>query len=299
MGNYPGSIDWKIRAKTYGPLPTHDRTNVALVLHTTETSRMPSFSGKGNPGDVAPHYAYDLKTRQWTMWAEPEDGYVGTIKGHSTGHYNCKAIQVEMIGYSNGDKGSPWVGDATEDNYQDLADFYKWTRELHNVGPDLTPTPPGGWKYGVDSPYRLTENEWEKFSGLTGHGAVPKNTHWDPGVLDLKHIYVLSYKEEPPVSEPSINKLGRDILYVREGDEGWEVEYWQVMAIIAVKGIPFVGNSNRSFIAEFAPLLTFKLWDKAMTAYVSGFTGRNSYGIGPTERIMIEQEVAIVRRDKS
>lgn len=51
------------------------------------------------------------------------------------------------------------------------------------------------------------------------------------------------------------------------------------------------GNSNKTFLANQAPQLTFKEWNKAMTAYLSAWTGRNSYGIGATERIMIERAV--------
>ena len=200
MGDYPGSIDWKIPATTYGPLPTHDRTKVALVLHTTETKSMPGF----RDSTTAPHYVYDLQTRQWFKWAEYQDGYVGTLKGHKTGHYNCKAFQVEIIGYSakynkDGARLHPWIGDASDHNYQDLADFYRWSHDLPGIGFDVTPTPDNGWLYGTSSPYRMSEAEWERFSGLTAHGAVPGNTHWDTGVLDLRRIHALSIKEVIPM----------------------------------------------------------------------------------------------------
>jgi hypothetical protein len=35
----------------------------------------------------------------------------------------------------------------------------------------------------------------------------------------------------------------------------------------------------------------FREWDTAMTTYLSTWTGRNSYGIGATERIIIEAAV--------
>lgn len=84
---------------------------------------------------------------------------------------------------------------------------------------------------------------------------------------------------------------GRNQLYVKEGMSGQDVEYWQVMSIMAHDNIPFSGNSNRSFIAAHAPQLTWKEWDAAMTAYLSEWTKRNSYGIGATERVMVETAV--------
>jgi len=188
MGHYPGSVNSPNTATIYGPLPDHGKTNVALVLHTTETTGMPGFNG----GDTAPHYVYDPTSRVWTMWAEYEWGYVGTLKGHSSAcHGNCQAFQVEILAYSN-PSYQPWVGDFTDDNYQDLADFYSWAQERYGIGDNVTPTPAGGWLYGTTSPHRLTCSEWDAFTGLTAHGAVPQNTHWDTGDLDLQRIHDLA-----------------------------------------------------------------------------------------------------------
>ena len=202
MGLYPNSVDSGSPAKVYGPLPTHGFTAVALVLHTTETRGMPGF---GN-GDTAPHYVYNPTSREWTMFAEFEDGYVGTMKGHSNGgHSNCKAFQVEILGYSDGNH-SPWVGDFTEENYQDLADFYAWAMDRYGIGDAYTPTPGGGWLYGTSSPHRLTDAAYGELSGLTAHGAVPRNTHWDTGVLDLGLIHDLAMEEHVPGEAPNIDE---------------------------------------------------------------------------------------------
>ena len=149
---------------------------------------MPGF----NDGDTAPHYVYNPTTREWTMFAEYEDGYVGTMKGHtSAGHGNCQAFQVEILGYSDGTY-VPWVGDFTDENYADLAEFLAWARDRYGIGRAVTSTPDGGWLYGTSSPHRLSDSEWDSFSGLTCHGAVPGNTHWDTGVLDLDIINSLA-----------------------------------------------------------------------------------------------------------
>jgi hypothetical protein len=63
------------------------------------------------------------------------------------------------------------------------------------------------------------------------------------------------------------------------------------MSIMAVKGIKFSGISNRTFIGDNAPELTFREWDTAMTTYLSAWTGRNSYGIGATKRVIFEAAV--------
>jgi len=212
MGLFPGSYDSINPATIYGPLPTHGKTNVALVLHTTETTGMPGF----NHGDTAPHYVYSPLARTWTMWAEYEDGYVGTLKGHTSAcHGNCQAFQVEILGYSD-PSHDPWVGDFGDDQYRDLADFYKWAVDRYGIGTMVTPTPAGGWLYGTSSPHRLTCDEWDEFTGLTAHGAVPQNTHWDTGVLDLQRIHDLALEAPMPGQAPNIDEC-----------QSWEVDAWQ------------------------------------------------------------------------
>ncbi len=194
MGLYPGSTNSPTPATIYGPLPDHGRTQVSLVLHTTETTGTPGFNG----GAAAPHYLYYPKTRSWMMWAEYEDGWVGTLRGHSEGgHGNCQAFQVEIVSYSDRNIADAhpdrlWVGDFTDEHYSDLADFYAWSMDRYGIGADVTPTPVGGWLYGTGSPHRLSPAAWDALSGVTAHGAVPLNSHWDTGVLDLQRIHDLA-----------------------------------------------------------------------------------------------------------
>ena len=168
---------------SYGPLPDHGFTNLKCVFHTTETKGMPSF---GN-GGTAPHYVYDATNKKWYVWTDV-DVRVGTLKGHGTNHCNDDSIQVEILGYSDGNH-SPWVGDFDDTDYAELARFFRWTIDECGVAAEVTVEPSGGWQYGTSSPYRMTTDEWHAFSGLTAHGAAPGNTHWDTGVLSLGRIH--------------------------------------------------------------------------------------------------------------
>lgn len=189
-GMFPGATRSTIRATVYGPLPTHGKTNVALVLHTTETRGMPRYNG----GDTAPHYTFDARRLTWHEHASPTSGYVGTLNGHSTGgHGNCQALQVEIIAFSDSiaaaEVGGFWVGDFKDEQYAELARFFAWAQAYHRIGGSVYGPPlPNPWRAGADSPLRLSPDEWDAFTGLTAHGAVPLNTHWDTGVLDLDRI---------------------------------------------------------------------------------------------------------------
>lgn len=186
---YPEAI-WHGGATEYGPLPDHGRVNVSLVLHTTETVGMPSF----NHGDTAPHLVYDTRDDTWHQWASL-DRYVGTMKGHSSGHWNCQAIQVEILAYSDRSACPPngwWVGELANEHITALAGFYRWCMAEGLVGDQLHAEPAGGWLYGAASPYRLDQPQFDLFTGLTAHGGVGGNSHWDTGVLDLTEIWELA-----------------------------------------------------------------------------------------------------------
>ena len=200
MNRYPAAT-WRGGATTYGPNPAHGRVSLALILHTTETVGMPSFGG----GDTAPHLVYDPRDRTWQQWAD-FDRYVGTMKGHSTGHWNCQAIQVECLAYSDrnaaGSSGT-WVGDFNSDHYQDLAQLYAWLISEGLVGTGLHAEPDGGWLYGTSSPHRMNQQTFDLFTGLSAHGGVGGNTHWDTGVLSLETIWALATDGDvPPPTEP-------------------------------------------------------------------------------------------------
>ena len=236
---YPLAQRHTITSTTYGPLPDKGMETLALVYHTTETSGIPGFSD----GDVAPHYLYMPADRSWWWFGANLNQRVGTMKGSgSTGVYaNEKAVQLEIVCYSDksiADQSASrlWVGDFTEEHYQDLADFYRWIRGEVPIGEEVTSTPPGGWQYGSGSIYRLSTSAWYDFSGLTAHGCVPGQSHWDTGVLDLDLIFDLSMAGDDEEDEVA-RTLEQWVVVLRSADiqraadagiiKQSEVTYWQ------------------------------------------------------------------------
>jgi hypothetical protein len=183
---YPKAEPSNKQAQTYGTL----WGKVALVYHTTETASWASFDG----GRIAPHYEYNPRWREWRWHNADSSQRVGTMKSSRyTGVLaNEKSIQVEIDCYSDQSKATGdriWVGDLTDENYADLADFFAWHIEEDYVTLHVYSPPVSGWRYGSNSIYRLGVREWYNFTGLTAHGAVPGQTHWDTGVLDLQRIH--------------------------------------------------------------------------------------------------------------
>ena len=215
-------------ATIYGDLPTHGHDKLAVVFHTTETRGMPWY----NTGDTAPHYTYDAKQRTFWRHAYAEYGYVGTLKGHTTGgHGNCKAIQLEIIAYSsftNADKyGGLWVGNFTPEMYQDLADFWVYHRDRFGLEDEVYHEPAFGWRAGADSPYRLSDENWAHFSGLTAHGGVPRNTHWDTGVLDLYREWELGQPKEELMPKQQWDAMIEALFVGRPDMFQGDPNYWK------------------------------------------------------------------------
>jgi hypothetical protein len=217
-------------ARTYGPLPKGGLP-LALVYHTTETGSWPGY----NFGLVAPHYSYKATTREWRWHGAALTRYVGTMKSsRRTGTAaNEKSIQVEIIAYSDRSKvdrsSRIWVGDFEDHHYQDLAAFAAWASEERGIRLDhVTSTPPGGWRAGSGSAWRLPRQAWLDFDGISAHGAVTGQTHWDTGVLNLDRIAHLAQDPAAPPPPPTLE----DDMALRRGDKGDAVEEMQ-QALIA------------------------------------------------------------------
>jgi hypothetical protein len=180
--------------------------------------------------------------------------------------------QIELAGKA---ANVPTYGD---DWYRGVAKICQWFIENMEVADRFA---------DFDNPTRMNSVEWNAFSGIMGHVhfGAGVDTHTDPGHLDVARLR--SFMEEEQMD------YGRVMAYVRQGDVGFAVEEAQVKIIMAVEGQSYVGGSNKTFVETYGPpSLTFKEWDQALTDYFSGWTGRNSYGYGPTEKLMVEDAIS-------
>ncbi|HZC99990.1 MAG TPA: D-Ala-D-Ala carboxypeptidase family metallohydrolase, partial [Actinomycetes bacterium] len=93
------------------------------------------------------------------------------------------AVQLEMWGHAANMAGaSPAMLDWLADRV--LAPVARMVPiNLDNVRP-----PGGEYCYGTTSPCRMSAGEWNRFDGVCGHKDVPRNSHWDPGGLNMAAI---------------------------------------------------------------------------------------------------------------
>ena len=183
---YPSAI-WKgdgVSGGTYVGLPYR------VVVHTTETGGLPGYGD----GWSAPHLTYLPVIRKWVQHTDLKTaarGLRNPAGGVQTNRAN--SIQIEVVCYSNkslADEHSArlWVGDLTESHYADLKAFVDWAGTEF----DVKPVWPGRQAFSYTEAnavgFRMTNNEWDDFTGVCGHQHVPENTHWDPGAFDWTQL---------------------------------------------------------------------------------------------------------------
>lgn len=196
---YPGASS----AYWYEGVYPGDRQEVnVLVLHTTEGTTLPGYSG----GAVAPNLTAvpDFKNKKLVWYQHyyidsSSRALVNASGGVQTNTNNV--VQVELVGTCDPSTHAKWEKSGTAHIYwpeapewaiEGVAKFVAWL----NVNHDVPFTTPDTWlpypkSYGsTDS--RLTYSEWNAFKGICGHQHVPENFHGDPGNIDIKEIVKLA-----------------------------------------------------------------------------------------------------------
>jgi hypothetical protein len=164
-----------------------------LVLHTTEGSGWPAYSG----GASAPHFTgrlnYSAKVIEWrqhfvvTASARALMNAPGGVQTNLDG-----AVQVELIGTCDpSSKATPYWPAAPLWALAGVAELVAWLHAEHGLAlraaPRWLPYPSS---YGRTSA-RMAGKEWDAFRGVVGHQHVPENDHGDPG--DFPIAAVLAY----------------------------------------------------------------------------------------------------------
>lgn len=174
-----------------------------FVVHTTETVSVPNY----DDGRAAPHLTYDPSRR--VSYQHTDTGIASRALRNKSGGVQtnrARAIQLEIVCYSDkriADQNASrlWVGDLSQEHYEDVADIVRWAAEEHGIYFDVRmprPVP----KYGEDSPARMSASEWNKFNGICGHFEVPENSHWDPGAFDFIRLLDILQGETMPTPIP-------------------------------------------------------------------------------------------------
>ena len=147
------------------------------VLHTTEGDTLGGAIGEFRKTNDWPHLTIDPNTSEIVQHFSLMSG-ARSLEAHGAVTNAARAIQIEIVGWA---KDSP-----TWDT--DRLDFI---RSVIQQVERLVPIPHQSGLTFLDlaahnkTPNRMTVSQWTTFSGWCGHQHVPKNTHWDPGAIDI------------------------------------------------------------------------------------------------------------------
>ena len=172
---------------TLDPVPGHPgkpwsggNGRTKLVLHTLEYTRWPNPDGTW----ACPHLTYNPWTRELRQHV-PFDRAAYSLRDN-TDEDDKYTYQVEMWGRA---AEVPNYGD---DWYAGVASLIQWFIDHQNLEPVFVDRwlGAGSGAASSTSPVRMTQQEWDVFSGICGHQHFGRgiDTHWDPGALDITRI---------------------------------------------------------------------------------------------------------------
>jgi hypothetical protein len=286
MSNYAKAdcnIQW-YENKYPGAVMNLTAKNMVLVLHTTETSGWPTYSG----GSMAPNYT-----------GRPPVGKItGAWRGHFPDERSSRAlenrpggvetntqndVQVELMGTCDPKHRKSWNGEgvllagvhyvywaeATDAQLAWLADFIADQHKRHG----LSLTAPARFNpypssYGTNQGDRLTFDEWNKVVGIIGHQHVPENSHGDPGFIDIQHVIELAkgLVDPMPVPDPTPGETVTQVPMI----------HWNVAGSDTVNGYGASNSYRGDDLARYVLKLGFMVFLTCESGQKSLLAGINS-----------------------
>lgn len=188
--------------KTFGRTGKRPRRGDApsrLVLHTTETDRLPGYRNGGS----APHFTIGVghpgslrheplgAVRVWQHFPLDRTARALRHDGPETNHMGAHCIQIEVVTYVGDQPPHGIVGNKGKFPAPLTEALAGLVREILDVVDDIDIDQfPDLWSStnaaSASSPQRMSAAQWERFNGICGHQHVPGNTHWDPGAFDIE-----------------------------------------------------------------------------------------------------------------
>jgi hypothetical protein len=144
-------------------------------------------------------------------------------------------FQLEVICYSDKDIGDDvgglWVGDPSNQHYQDIARICVQLHEELDLPLENTVT----WHEGRAAFFddvRLSLAKYDAYRGILGHVHVPENTHWDPGGFRASRLMaaIEGTDDMTPAQEAKLDDLNDRVRLlqkrttVKDGNETIEID---------------------------------------------------------------------------
>lgn len=154
---------------------------VKISVHTTETFIKPNWQEKRKG---LPHYTLDGDIAYSHL---PLDMAAYTLIGGDNSPNSDAGVHIQI----------EWVGSAENTPRRSDADYASLAELIYDISEKIKcpwefPFPFAGSNgYGPSGAVRVSWDQYAAASGILGHAHAPYNSHWDPGLLDIKRLTLL------------------------------------------------------------------------------------------------------------
>lgn len=211
------------------------------VLHTTEGTTLPSYSGGASAPNVTGVPDFAASEIRWYQHYDV-DRSSRALKNASGGveTNQLNAFQVELVGTCDPRTRDSWRAEGRKFVYwpeapewalKGVAELVRWLSDNHKIQIKSTVT----WRaypssYGAFASQRLTGAEWEKYYGWLGHQHVPENDHGDPGDIDFDRVMQLALsgtgEGEVALTSDDVAKVFKTDGVLKAGDNSKTNPFW-------------------------------------------------------------------------
>lgn len=224
-----------------GAKPRRAAAPSRIVLHTTETDRLPGYKkggsaphltvGVGDPGSLKHEPPGVVRLWQHVSLDRTARALKHPSGTPETNHMGAHCVQIEIVTYVGDQPNHGIVGNKGKLPPPLTEALAGVVREvLLAVGDMDIDEFPALWSAtnssGSDAVQRMTARQWEQFNGICGHQHVPDNSHWDPGAFDIKTFVKLVKSESSgsgAVPAPLPEDRAEWPLLFEEGDRDLQV----------------------------------------------------------------------------
>jgi hypothetical protein len=171
--------------------PWAETTDPKGCLHSTEGSSWPTYAGWTimPHATVMPHPGKGVEVRQHLPFSQASFALRHTRSQPTNGDY---VFQFELIGTCDphGPRGAYFWPNADDAVLRDL--WHKVIRPLDDAYVIPFRAPVWDAYPGETNRHRMTDAEFDTYSGWHGHEHVPQNTHGDPGDFPWKRLAAIA-----------------------------------------------------------------------------------------------------------
>lgn len=165
------------------------------LLHTTEGKKYEGARAAYRANNSWPHFTCSYERGFFQCWQHNSISLASRALKNLAGGTQTNTdnvVQIELVGTADRRNAESW-GDQYVENFpkgylDGIRDLMRWIEANHGVPRTSTV----GWlpypESSGNSRVRLTNAQWDAYSGWLGHQHAAENSHGDPGLINISYL---------------------------------------------------------------------------------------------------------------